>query len=494
MIQVEMAVLEERVARIEGEIAEVMGVVNAAHGRLVGLLGEALDDDLWQGWAIHSPAHWLSWQAGMSASRAQGIVKIAERRAEVPSAVAALVAGELSVDAAVAVARRAPASHEASITEFAKIATISQLQRCLRDYAYDDDADDGNSKPDEDTRSVSMGTDAQGWWLKGRLPVDQGAVVEQAIKAARDDLYRQERAALVEGERPPLVTWADGLVAAAEAALTVGEARFPGSDRYLVHLHLDASPTPDDPTGVLSLHLGPPLPAALRGLLLCDTQLRPVFEAHGTPVSIGRQSRTISRRLRRLIERRDGGCAVPGCARTTNLDIHHITHWEHGGGTDTHNLCALCRRHHRLHHLGLLGIHGNADVDGRDGLRFTDRWNRTLEPAGHPTAPDPTQTPGQAASNLDLSPGHYAHPLGERLDPWSVSFAPNPPGERGASRGAAASRPAEDPDDGHHPGDVAARDPAASPGPPGVLDRPEPPNARGTPGHHHRRGPPEVSA
>ncbi len=46
-----------------------MGLLNAAHGRLVDLVGRALDEDLWQGWGIHSPAAWLAWQAGMSPSR-----------------------------------------------------------------------------------------------------------------------------------------------------------------------------------------------------------------------------------------------------------------------------------------------------------------------------------------------------------------------------------------------------------------------------------------
>lgn len=47
---------------------------------------------------------------------------------------------------------------------------------------------------------------------------------------------------------------------------------------------------------------------------------------------------------------------------------------EDGGPTDTDNLVALCRRRHRLHHLGLLGVrgHANAPRDGPDGLELTD--------------------------------------------------------------------------------------------------------------------------
>lgn len=460
----EIAVFEAKVGALEGEVAEVMGVINAAHGRLVELMGRALDEELWKVWGIHSPGHWLGWQAGMSTGRAASVVKIAERRAELPTAVAALVAGELSVDSAIEVARRAPAAFEESITGFAKAATISQLQRSLSRYVYDDDTEKAKPKPREDDRSVSMGTDRNGWWLKGRLPADEGAVVEQAIRAARDDLYRQERAETPDGQLLGAVTWADGLLAVGEASLTVGEARFPGTDRYQVHLHLEPSLDPADPAGVLSLHLGGVVPAAVRARLLCDASVRPTYEADGIALSVGRRTRVISRRLRRAVEHRDGGCRVPGCGRTSGLEIHHIVHWEHGGGTDTANLCALCRSHHRDHHHGLLGVAGNPDrTDPGDerGLRFTDRWGHPLAPAGIPIAPGRSRTPTEAAAKVGLRPGAYRHPLGERLDLWSVSFSctlsPRP-GSPAAGPGAGSS---SDPREGGPPSGTSPPEPAA---------------------------------
>ena len=105
---VAMAVFEKQVKDLEAEVAEVMGVINAANGRLVELMGTALDDDLWEVWGIHSPGHFLGWQAGMSTTRGAAIVKIARRRHELPCAVAALVAGELSLDAVIEIAKSAP--------------------------------------------------------------------------------------------------------------------------------------------------------------------------------------------------------------------------------------------------------------------------------------------------------------------------------------------------------------------------------------------------
>lgn len=261
----------------------------------------------------------------------------------------------------------------------------------------------------------------------------------------------------------PSVDLADGIVAVAEAALAAGAAAHPGVDRYQIHLHLHHPPQPGpsasaseaetatdpaatdtattDPgpdTGpdsgsgpgrvsepVLALHLGPVLPTALRHLLTCDTTLRPIHHVDGIPVSVGRRTRVISTRIRRLVEHRDHGCVVPGCDRTVGIEVHHITHWEHGGPTDTANLVTLCRRHHRLHHTGHLHISGNPEIppDAPGALTIADPSHRPLRPGPTPTSCSDQRS---AANQLDLHPCAYTHPLGERLDHRSVHLAPNP--------------------------------------------------------------------
>ncbi|MGI8983872.1 MAG: HNH endonuclease signature motif containing protein, partial [Acidimicrobiales bacterium] len=141
-----------------------------------------------------------------------------------------------------------------------------------------------------------------------------------------------------------------------------------------------------------------------------------VIEAGGRPVSVGRSLRTVSDRTRMVIEERDRGCRVPGCDRTRWLHVHHIRHWEDGGPSDTDNLMALCHRHHRLHHLGRLGIEGNADEP--DGIRFTDERGRPLDATGRPVVPG--QPFAAAARDLGVAAGAWSHPSGERLDPWWV--------------------------------------------------------------------------
>ena len=86
------------------------------------------------------------------------------------------------------------------------------------------------------------------------------------------------------------------------------------------------------------------------------------------PFSIGRTQHIVPDRTRRIIQRRDRGCRVPGCD-SRFVEIHHIVHWNQGGPTDTWNLVSLCPRHHTLHHQGLAFdeemIHGEHERDGR---------------------------------------------------------------------------------------------------------------------------------
>ena len=176
-----------------------------------------------------------------------------------------------------------------------------------------------------------------------------------------------------------------------------------------VLIHLQA-PVDAAATWRAELHRGPALPDALRRHLTCDADITPVWHAEGHPVQVGRTQRIVPRRIRRLVEHRDGGCRVPGCDSTLRVQVHHIVHWEDHGDTVTWNLICLCGRHHRMHHQGLLGITGDADVP--DGVVFTTAGGRVLRPPG-PPAP-PTAVPPVEA---------YDGPTGETLHRDCVHFS-----------------------------------------------------------------------
>ena len=372
---------------------------------------------------------------------ARQVVRVARRRTDLPVAIGALAAGELSLDQVALIARHVPARYDEAATELARHTTVAQLERVLPRYAWDDDAatDDppaGDPPAGEDPPAADPGEsgtrrgggfrfDDDGFGrFTATLPTDEAMLLEAALKAARADLLSEwhEHEHSTPGEPVPYFGDADALIAIVRSYLSGGRLHRPGADRYLVHAHLEQHP---DATPVLRSHLGPILPDALRRYLTCDCDLRPVWNVHGTPLSVGRTQRLVPDRTRRVIEHRDGGCIVPGCGRRSKLDIHHIVHWEHGGPTDTSNLCCLCHKHHRQHHLGLLGITGNADTPG--GLLVTDQWDRPMQPTGTPKPIQPGHSAHETATQRGV-PAPKHHPAtGERLHTRDVWLSPAPP-------------------------------------------------------------------
>jgi hypothetical protein len=78
-----------------------------------------------------------------------------------------------------------------------------------------------------------------------------------------------------------------------------------------------------------------------------------LLEHEGHAHDHGRESRTLNRRMRRALHRRDGGqCRFPGCGARAWLHAHHIKHWASGGPTELDNLVSLCGFHHHLVHEG----------------------------------------------------------------------------------------------------------------------------------------------
>lgn len=412
------------------ELDQLQGVLNATEARVVALTKRALEIGVAGGTNL-TPARWLEWRAGMAPGRAADVVRLAKRADELPHTVAALESGELSLDQAAVVARHVAPRFDRSAAEVARWCTVRQLRTALPWFG--DRKPEPKAKADDGTRRITTGYDERGYFCNARLPESEGALVDQALKAMFEDLKRQAKSEAPEGSEPEPVTMADALVALAETALQAGEAARPGTDRYLVHAHLEAGPLGLE----LMTHLGIPLPDGQRRHILCDAKLRGlVHDEHGAPLGSGRITRAVNRRLRRAIEHRDGGCAVPGCGRTHGLEIHHIVHWEDGGPTETWNLIALCHFHHACHHRGTLGIEGNADLPRHTapGVVFTDGWGRALDPTGTPVRPvdRPTDvTPSEhlagMAGSLGITAPPYLGPTGERLDRWGFHLQADGP-------------------------------------------------------------------
>ena len=106
--------------------------------------------------------------------------------------------------------------------------------------------------------------------------------------------------------------------------------------------------------------------------MVCSAVMTVVgLSSSGQPAGDARPQYRPSRRQRRDLELRDGGCTFPGCRTKAGwTDAHHVVSWP-VGLTELANLVLLCRRHHK-------GIH-------RDGWTVTltaDGWTRWTSPSG----------------------------------------------------------------------------------------------------------------
>ncbi len=410
---------------LEDEIAEVCGILNVATGRLVSLIGRVLATESYAGAGIRSPEQWVAWKCGVSLGRARTLVSMARRLPELPVTGVALEAGELAEDQVAVICRHTPDHNDAEAAELARSATVSQLRRTLGRHTFAKPTTEPEPEPEPEPRRVNFGFGDDGLFrLSAVLPADEGALLERAV-----GVYRQK---LAGGEAdhtdaPKVVSWADALVAMAEASLASQAIARPHYDHHLGVVHVGT-----DDTGEANghVHLGPALPDNLRRFITCDAKARVQHDDNGTPLSVGRSARIVPDRTRLAIEERDGGCRVPGCDHDKWLHVHHIHHWEDGGPTDTGNLIALCSRHHRLHHRGQLGISGNADEP--DGITFTDVRGRPLASVGRPVPPTEPATLG-----------NWVHPTGEHLDDDCVVFSP-PPGTAAQVAAAALASPVRD--------------------------------------------------
>lgn len=404
-------------AWVEGERSTValMGTINLAVAELVATILMLIDTGGWGGHGIQSVEHWVTWKAGISRRRAENLTRVARRVEELPECWALFRAGRLTEDAMVRIARRVPASRDAEVAGWAPAMLISQLERALKSCPELPDPD-SNPKPDPVARErylrLRERADGSGHG-EFSLPADDMAQLRAGLQAARDAELRDRQGLEADADLPEVpggatragVTWADALVRlATEAtdALDPSVARTGcRGERTKVVLHHDV-----DAAGVLGpgqLHLGGIVPDSVARFMSCDAEVIVAAYRAGQLIGITPTERTVSRNLRRVIERRDQGCAHPLCRQTRWLHIHHIVHWAQRGLTIPPNLVCLCPTHHRQLHQGDFTIDG----DPEDGtLRFLDKWGSAIGPPDHgpPRPPRPAE------------PSPFTPPFGERLD------------------------------------------------------------------------------
>ncbi len=394
----------ERVAaldRLGDEIAVLSAHLDAATARLLDLIREF---DARGGWnsGFRSCAAWLSWRVGLDLGAARERVRVARALGTLPLLAEALARGELSYAKVRALTRVATPETEARLLGVGRAGTAAHVERIVRGWRrVDRRAEARECALRHRNRALRVYQDEDGMVVvRGRLEPEIGALLMQALAAARETLYQRARVADGESGRGHVSEetsslaqkQADALALLAETALH--HELDPGGpgERYQVVVHVDA-PVLADPEqpGQSVLEDGARVFAETSQRLACDAS-RVVMrhDEAGRVVEIGARTRTIPPALRRALLHRDRGCRFPGCGVRVGQG-HHLQHWAQGGPTTLSNLATLCRRHHRAVH-----EEGFQVARGPDGaLRF--RWpdGRAL-----PEVPVPAAVPGDPVGAL----------------------------------------------------------------------------------------------
>ncbi len=418
--------------RIGDEIAELSAHLDAATGRLLALIREF---DIRGGWntGFRSCAAWLSWRVGLDLGAARERVRVARALATLPLLADALALGELSYAKVRALTRVATPEIEARLLAVGRVGTASHVEAIVRGWRRVDRlAEARETARRHQCRALHVYQDEDGMVVvRGRLEPEAGALLVQALAAARETLYQGARAGSAAAptadplaEAPTTAQQqADALTLIAESALHRGVDPSGSGERYQVVVHVDAPALADpDLPGQAVLEDGAGVSAETSRRLACDaTRVVMRHDEDGRVVEIGARTRNIPPALRRVLHHRDRGCRFPGCGVRFG-EGHHLRHWAQGGPTTLSNLALLCRRHHRAVHEE--GYHVARGPDG--ALRFRRPDGRAL-PEVPAVAAVPADPVGDLVSRhrqqgLSITP-RTACPgwLGERLDVgWAI--------------------------------------------------------------------------
>jgi len=257
--------------RLGDEIAELSAHLDAATARLLALIREF---DAQGGWntGFRSCAAWLAWRVGLDLGAARERVRVARALGTLPLLAEALARGELSYAKVRALTRVATPETEARLLAVGRAGTAAHVERIVRGWRRVDRQAEARETARRHARRalhVYQGEDGM-VVLRGRLEPEVGALLLQALAAARETLYQRTRAA--GGPTPPTdpsgetparaQQQADALALLAETALHQGLDPGAPGERYQVVVHVDAQALADpDQPGQSVLEDGARVPA-----------------------------------------------------------------------------------------------------------------------------------------------------------------------------------------------------------------------------------------
>ncbi|MGZ4546023.1 MAG: DUF222 domain-containing protein [Blastococcus sp.] len=314
---------------------------------------------------------WLTGHCRMAGKEATDLVRDGRRLAELPELAAAFDAGAVSaahvrvITEAMTPARVAKAAEggielavtDRVLTEAACALGPEDTGRAVRRWvaAIDPDGllDDAAGLP----RVVRLAPTSGGRvYLSGHLDPVGGEIVHAALAAVMNG-HRPAGDRRTIGERQ-----GDALVELCRQTLAAGTLPEVRGERPQIKVHIDLVALCAErgavgaDTGELPF-AGPIGPETARRIACDSSAIRIITGPGGLPLDVGQAQRTAPTAIRRAVVARDEHCVFAGCtAPAAWCDVHHVTHWAHGGPTSCENGALLCERHHTAVHEGGFSI------------------------------------------------------------------------------------------------------------------------------------------
>src|SRR3990167_5996587 len=180
--------------RLGDEIAELSAHLDAATANLLDLIREF---DARGGWnnGFRSCAAWLTWRIGLSPGAAREHVRVARALGTLPRLAEALARGELSYSKVRELTRVATPETEARLLAVGRAGTAEHVERIVRGWRQmAAKAEARESARRHASRALHVYQDEDGMvTVRGRPEPEVGAVLMQALAAAREALDQQRR-------------------------------------------------------------------------------------------------------------------------------------------------------------------------------------------------------------------------------------------------------------------------------------------------------------
>jgi hypothetical protein len=180
--------------RLGDEIAELSAHLEAATARLLALIR---DFDARGGWntGFRSCAAWLAWRVGLDPGAARERVRVARALGTLPLLAQALARGELSYAKVRALTRVATPETEERLLAVGRAGTAAHVERIVRGWRRVDwQAEARETARRHASRALHVFQDDDGMVVvRGRLAPEVGALLVQALAAARESLYQRAR-------------------------------------------------------------------------------------------------------------------------------------------------------------------------------------------------------------------------------------------------------------------------------------------------------------